>query len=535
MMARHKGTEPKSDSSDIAAALAAMDTNELREIIRDVLLELDDRAHGRVVSGIIERATRNASGWTPPGPSDDAVAKVVSFAEAAKRVGYADPSDVDDYLQQGANAFLGKDYTAAQQIFRALLLPISEVEIDLGQHEMVDEVLGTDVDKCAAQYVVSIYMISEPDQRVQAVRAAIAEMSGVGHFWEPLHEMERVAVEPLPDLDEFLPRWRALIEDTAKTARRNNWDTDQDRWLREVVQRMEGADGLAKVARSTKRPDDLHAWCQMLVKSRDWQAALAAYDEAAEIVTDKEYSRGDFLDGAALAAQELGRKNLPSRLERAWREAPSMLRLCRWLGSAGSRRIVCKHAAQALNGCPEKAHRQRAFLHVLVGDHSAAAKLLAAAPGLGWSNPEHPGHLLFPLFEQLMGDKSQGISPDTARLSGRRMDIDALEWMSADSNEPRLAAPTVHEIIELAGAEQPLREGDRDAVLPAMRKAAEKRLAGVTENKRRRSYAHAAQLVTVCADVDQTPNTSQWVADIRDEYRRYPALQREFNNHLRRA
>ncbi len=534
-MARHKGTEPKSDSSNIAAALAAMDANQLREIIRDVLLELDDRAHGRVVGSIIERATRNASGWMPASPSDDAVSKVVSFAEAAKRVGYADPSDVDDYLQQGANAFLSKDYTAAHQIFRALLLPISEVEIDLGQHEMVDEVLGTDVDKCAAQYVVSMYMIAEPDQRVQVVAAAIAEMSGVGHFWEPLHEMERVAVEPLTDLDEFLPRWRALIEDNAKTERRNDWDTDQDRWHREVVQRMEGADGLAKIARSTKRSDDLRAWCRMLVESRDWKAALTAFDEAAEIINDKEYSRGDFLDGAALAAQELGRKNLPSRLDRAWREAPSMLRLRRWLGSAGSKRVVRRRAAQALAGCPKKAHRQRAFLHVLVGDHSSAARQLAAAPGLGWSNGEHPGHLLFPLFDQLLGGKSLGTSPDIAHLSRRGMDIDELEWMSADSDEPRLAAPTVHEIIKLAGVEQPLQVGDRDAVLLAMRKAAEKRLTGVTENKRRRYYAHAAQLVATCADVDQTPDTSQWVAGIRDEYRRYPALQRELNSHLRRA
>ena len=34
--------------------------------------------------------------------------------------------------------------------------------------------------------------------------------------------------------------------------------------------------------------------------------ALVAYDEAAEIVEDKSYARGNFLDGAALAAQELG-------------------------------------------------------------------------------------------------------------------------------------------------------------------------------------------------------------------------------------
>ena len=39
------------------------------------------------------------------------------------------------------------------------------------------------------------------------------------------------------------------------------------------------------------------------------------------IVTDKTYTCGDFLDGASLLAQELERKDLPKRLEQAWREA----------------------------------------------------------------------------------------------------------------------------------------------------------------------------------------------------------------------
>jgi hypothetical protein len=531
-MARRRHQKSNPDVSDLGAALAAMDAGQLREIVGDMLLELDDRAHGRVLNMIVERAARNTSEWTPAGPSDDAVAEILAFVEAATRVGYADPSDVDDHLQQGTNAFLAKDYAGAMQIIHALLLPISEVEIDLGQHEMVDEVLGADVQACAAQYVVAIYMTAEPEQRALAVRKAIDEMSGVGHFWEPLREMERVAVEPLPELDDFLPRWRALIEDNAESERRNDWDTDQDRWLREVVQRMEGAEGLARVARSTKRADDLRAWCRMLVESRDWKAALLAYDEAAEIVTDKAYARGDFLDGAALAAQELGRKDLPARLDRAWGGAPSMLRLRRWLGSSTSKRVVRKRAMQALKVCPKKALRQRTFLHVLLGEYEPAAKLLATAPGLGWSDAEHPGHLLIPLFRAILGGEAVGASQDAARRSIRGMGIDELESMSANRDEPRLAVPTVQELVELAGVDEPRAPLLHNAVLQAMRRAAEKRLDGVTENKRRRHYGHAAELVAVCHALDPTSNTSRWVAEIRATYRRYPALQRELNRCL---
>ena len=98
-MARRDGSQSKPHSSDIDAALATMNADELREIVRDMFLELDDRAHGRVVNNLVERAARNASAWTPASPSDDAVSEIISFAEAAKRTGWADPSEVDDYLR----------------------------------------------------------------------------------------------------------------------------------------------------------------------------------------------------------------------------------------------------------------------------------------------------------------------------------------------------------------------------------------------------------------------------------------------------
>jgi hypothetical protein len=356
---------------DIDAAIAAMSAEQLRELVLEMLLGLDDRVHGRVVSAIISRAARGGSGWAPAALSDAEVAEVaeaVAFAEAAMRVGYAEPTDVDERLRRATAAFLRKDYPAAHRIFSALLQPVAEGEIHLGQHEMLDEVLGVDANECAVQYVVSAYMISDPSRRAEAVHAAIDGVRGAGYFFEPLHDMERVAVEPLLGLDEFLPQWRTLVEQEAAGERRSDWDTEADRWLREVVQRMEGPGGLAKIARSTRRAEDLRAWCESLVGSGDWKAALAAFDEASELVTGKHHARGEFLDGAALAAQELGKKDLSPWHERAWRAIPSMMRLLRWLGSARGRQATRKRAAEALGACPKSAHRQRAFLQVLEED-----------------------------------------------------------------------------------------------------------------------------------------------------------------------
>jgi hypothetical protein len=261
--------------------------------------------------------------------------------------------------------------------------------------------------------------------------------------------------------------------------------------------------------------------------------SLAAFNESAELVNDTEHARGELLDGAALAAQELGRTDLPMRLERAWRSAPSMLRLRRWLGATGSKAVVRKRAAGALETCPKQARRQRAFLHVILGDFEPAAKLLAAAPGLGWSDGEHPGHLLFPLFQRLLGRSHAPLSSNAEQLPVRATDIEELELTTTARDEPRLATPEVDRIIKQAGIGAVTDAKARGAVIEGMRKAAEHRVDGVTGKQRHRYYGHAASLVAICAAVDPSPATARWVARLRDEYRRYPALRAELEHHLK--
>jgi hypothetical protein len=509
-----------------------MSAEELREVVRGLLLELGEKAHARAMSSIIHRAAGGGTGWAPAAVSEEEVAEVLEFAKAAEQVRQAEPSEVDEYLRRGLAAFLRKDYRSAHRIFGALLPPIGDGGIDLGQHEMVDEVLGAAPSECAAQYVVSAYMLAPSAGRAEAVRAAIDKVRGVGYFSEPLRELERVAVEPLPALGDFLPEWRALITSRVRSERESDWDLEEDRWLREVVQRLEGAQGLAKVARSTRRADDLRAWCKALVDAGDWKAALTAFEEAAGLVADKDYTRGEFLDGAALAAQRLGRKDLPAHLERAWRASPSMLRLRHWLGSSTSKSTLEKRVTEALGACPQQAARQRSLLHVLAGDFEPAAKLLATAPGLGWSSDEHPGHLLFPLFARLLGAPKRSASTSVALLSFRGMDIEELEAMTTDHDESRFAAPEVEALLEQAGVDGVPDARRRGTVLAAMRKAAERRVAGVTEQKRRRHYGHAAELVATCVACDTTNETTRWAAALRAEYGRFPALRGELDRAL---
>ncbi len=178
-------SKPMPDASTTEAALETMDADGLRALIRELLPWFDGALQARFANALVDRAARSGSGWVPQGPTDAMVREVEGFAEAAKRVGYAEPGDVDAYLRQGTNAFLAKNYAAALHIFRALLIPASQGDFHLGQDETIDEVLGIDPATCAAQYVGSVYMTATPNNRATAVLSAIDEMHGIGYFWAP--------------------------------------------------------------------------------------------------------------------------------------------------------------------------------------------------------------------------------------------------------------------------------------------------------------------------------------------------------------
>ena len=518
-MPRIRDDRPETGDALTDAALDALDADELRALIRELLPWFDDRLHARFVNAVIDHAARNPSGWVPAAPGEAIVAEIERFADAAQRIGYADPAEVDAWLRVGSNAFLARDYAAAYRIFHALLIPLADAAFDIGQHEMVDEVLGIEVGDCAAQYAVAVYMTAAARHRGRAVLAAFDAVGGVWHFAAPLRELEQAAVESLPGVDDFLLRWREAV--AARVAQRgpSDWANQEDRWLHEVVLRIDGPEGLGEIARATCKLHDLRAWCEALAAAGDWSAALAANEAAVECLADRPDACAEFLDGAALAVQQLRGEDLPERLDRAWRASPSLPRLQRWLGSSETPQRMRERVTQALAVCPEPALRQRALLHLLADDPAAGATLLAGAPGLGWSNPEHPGPLLFPLFTAWLGD---GESPDGMA------DADEISSPPAGHDAPRLVTPALSELVALSGVMSSIDPTVRETLIAAMRRAAEQRIAGVTKNSRRRHYGHAASLALTCARVDRSVEAAAWLAAVRQSYRRYPALQREF-------
>jgi hypothetical protein len=186
------------------------------------------------------------------------VEEAQSFADAARHIGHAVPDDVTEHLRRATNAFLSGDHASARAVFDAILPPIASADIDLGQHELVEEVLGVDARACVAQYVVSVYTTTPLRDRADAILRALAQVEGVGTLLSPIKDMEEVSAGVLSDLTAFLPLWVKRLKRFRPS--KDEWETEHERWLREAVFRADGVGGLERIARKTKRPRACLAW-----------------------------------------------------------------------------------------------------------------------------------------------------------------------------------------------------------------------------------------------------------------------------------
>lgn len=531
-------------SADLTAALNALDAEELRAFVQEALDRLDDGPRGQLEDALVQRAAAQ-SRWRPAAPSSEKVDEAKRFAVAARHVGQADPSDVDEYLRQGVTASLAGDHAAARAIFEALLPPIASADIDLGQHEMVDEVLSVDLHDCISRYLAAVSMTTPVAHRAEALFAAAELGYSLTYLQDPLAVIERVLGPGLPDFDPFLAAWIERLELNAGSHR--DWESEHDRWLREAVTRREGLAGLERIARTTKRPEAVRAWCDAVVAVGDWSKSLTLYEEAADLVSS-DFSRGDFLDGAALAAQVLRRKDATKKLEAAWLGAPSLPRLLRWLlAEDPSSATIKKRAASALNASAPTSARLLGLLHVVVDDVPSAAALLQKAPGLGWSTSDHPGHLVVPVFAWMFGVAPVGSVREQLAQALHRPLVseyergleEAADPNAATKTAPRLPSPIVIDVLQRAGILDRLTATDRASALAAVKTAATKRTDGVLGEKRRRHYAHAALLVACCVELEGAvgngAGVSNWVEALRARTSRFPAFQEELRSALAQA
>ncbi|WP_140878017.1 hypothetical protein [Myxococcus xanthus] len=525
---RYRGRAVRGErATTLAEALAALSMEELRAFVSDALDRLDEGPRADLEDLLLQRAARSASGWKPAAPPSTFVEEATAFVAAARRAGQAEPSAADHHLRQALTASLAGDYHAARTVFAALLEPIGNGDIYLGQDEMADEVLSVNLHECIRQFVTTVYVTTPLAERADAVLQALDAAQGLSFVDDPLDEVAASLGGNPPELAGFLTLWIARLERDARPG--GEWESPRERWLRAAVVRREGPSGLARLARATRQPSTAHDWCDALVAAGDWEQALRAFEECAALVRDS-YSRGDFLDGAALCAQRLGTTDLIDKLEAAWLGAPSLPRLLRWLVSgAPSAAAIRDRAARALGKPTTKVPSLIGLLHLLTGELNDAARLLSEAPGLGWSQDEHPGHVLFPAFAWLLGDARPGSAHEALSLA----------LPAPTPSSPELPTPTLRDLLQRAGVMSRCSETDRRTLLEAMKAAATRRTEDILREKRRGHYSQAAILVACCVELEAGPVTTAalpaWAEALRTSTSRFPAFQRELNEAISKA
>lgn len=97
--------------------------------------------------------------------------------------------------------------------------------------------------------------------------------------------------------------------------------------------------------------------------------------------------------------------------------------------------------------------------------------MLAHAPGLGWSNSDHPGHTLFALLATLL---SSGAIDDALKTEIEATGRDLLESLAmAEEDKPNFTTPSIAALIERTRSSITLSDADCDAAIDARRVAAE--------------------------------------------------------------
>jgi hypothetical protein len=64
------------DAALVGNALAALDADGLRAVVREILPWIEDSTRARLVNALIDHAARGGSGWAPPSPSAQIVSEV---------------------------------------------------------------------------------------------------------------------------------------------------------------------------------------------------------------------------------------------------------------------------------------------------------------------------------------------------------------------------------------------------------------------------------------------------------------------------
>lgn len=502
LRSRQRSPVQPAERDPLAAHLARLDAGELREM----LMELASRADRGMRAWLEDEAARRVmrvAGYavleTMPDPQ--LATDVATICRSLERSGRGDPAELDEVLARIGQAWLAGDHMLVRSTVAAISRVLSE-GVDFGQDELYDEVLTADLYELRARVLVSVYLTSEPGERARAIREAMRILQPVASsVWEPLAELAKTALDPLPDFESFVHEWARSLRTIPPPSDGHLLRA----WEREAAQWIDGPDGLAALARQSGRADDFEAWMRVLLAERRLSAAADVAREGAALL-DAPWQRARLWSWAARIDLEQGLDPRPA-LESAFTSSPSGVHARRWLAHVADQELT-RSARSALAAHRDLPDDAAAVLAVVAGDWERVAKLTPQSDVA---------------FDAVVWVLRGPIDPAAAHVDA--LDADELgarleDDIATDSGVAHLVAPSAIALATRARAAGP-DQGAQALLITALQEAAMSRFVAVARTAHRSRYDGAARTIALAAAIllacDQSGRARELVRAAHDE------------------
>jgi hypothetical protein len=459
-------------------------------------------------------------------------------------------SEMDDLFTGAADAFLVGDLDLARNAY-GRLLDAFRLDEGVGTFcgpQSPTDMVDTDVTEAVARYLRAVYETTPQPDRAEVLYRRYTDLSHLVRTID-LRAIADTRRSELPDLNLFLPTWIEIL--TEHTG--GFWARDRQRLLTEATVWHAGTDGLAAVARrpGDHQPTAYLDWIDALTHDGRPIDACAAAREALAIIGFPTERAADAADRLAALTSRLG--DPAGALEArhtAWRSHPTRPRLLALVAAAQT----AGDLASTLNGEADLAgpgpDRLTCELLLLAGRVDAAAERLAAADPLGWSQPTHPGPVVWPYLLAAATPTLPHAATQVGRLFAAidtadrwygyagDLDLDPTDD-AARADGPDAGPVALTALLTRRSADHPGTPTQRKHWLAAARDAAERRIDAVVSNKHRGAYQRVSVLAVAYAEAltlaGDPSGGAAFVAGVRGRYPRHVAFRTELDRATRES
>jgi hypothetical protein len=448
--------------------------------------------------------------------------------------------EMDDLFTAAADAFLAGDLSLARESYGRLLDAFTldqEVGTFCGPSDPCDMVT-TDVPEAVARYLRAVYETTPPADRAEVLYDQYTDLCHLAPA-TTLHTIAGTRRDELPGLDGFLPPWIEIL--TANTS--GYWAHDRQRLLTEATVWHAGTDGLAVVARQPgpHQPTAYLDWADALTHDERLDDAAEAAREAMALDGLALEHRAELADRLAGLTHRLGDPATALDARRtAWRAHPTRQRLLALVGAAEAAGQLPGALHVEADRTPAEPDRLNCELLLLAGRPDDATTALIASDPLGWSQPEHPGPVVWPYLLAAATSSAprdartqfarQFTAIDTADRWHSHADLDVSD--SGDTpgtdRQTRLSTLLARHIAEHPGTPQ-----QRHEWLLAARTAVERRIDAVVGGKHRGAYQRVAVLAVAYAEAlalaENPASGAAFITGTRARFPRHVAFRDELD------